>query len=154
MVKPRKIAIHEAAHAVIAMELGVQVQHATIKPDSEFLGQVEHGDATARQGAMIAMAGPMAAAMFANVEYNLDWAREFDEVWSLLRTLAEERGIRLDSDDRSEERLQLHELHDELACEVRMLLRERLACVDAVAKELVAHRTLSGREIHHVVRLH
>ena len=154
MVKPRKIAIHEAAHAVIAMELGVQVQYATIKPESEFLGQVEHAEATARQGAMIAMAGPMAAAMLANMEYNLDWAREFDEVWSFLRTLAEERGILLDSDNPYEERIQLQELHDELASDVRMLLREHLACVDAVAKELVAHRTLSGREIHHVVRSH
>ena len=80
MANPRKFPIHEAAHAVIAIELGVQVHYATSKLASEFPGRVEHGDATARQGAMIAMAGPMAAAMFANVDYNLDWAREFDEV--------------------------------------------------------------------------
>ena len=136
MAKPRKIPIHEAAHAVIAMELGVQVHYATIKSESEFPGQVEHADATARQGAMIAMAGPMAAAMPANIEYNLDWACEFDELWSFLRTLADERGILLDSDNPSEERIQLQELHDELASDVRMLLRERLACVDAVAKRI------------------
>ena len=152
MVKPRRIPIHEAAHAVIAMELGVQVQYATIKSESDFPGQVEHADATARQGAMIAVAGPMAVAMTANIEYNLGWARDFDELWSFLRTLADERGVLLDSDNPSEERIQLQELHDELASDVRMLLREHLACVDAVAKELVAHRTLSGREIQHVVR--
>ena len=152
MAKPRKIPIHEAAHAVIAIELGVQVHYATSKLASDFPGRVEHGDATARQGAMIAMAGPMAAAMAANIEYNLDWACEFDELWSFLRTLADERGILLDSDNPSEERFQLQELHDELASDVCMLLREHFACVDAVARELVAHRTLSGREIQNVVR--
>jgi hypothetical protein len=152
MAKPRKLPIHEAARAVIAMELGVQVHYATSKSESELLGQVEHADATARQGAMIAIAGPMAATMTANIEYNLVWAREFDELWSFLRTLADERGILLDSDNPSEERIQLQELHDELASDVCMLLREHFACVDAVARELVAHRTLSGREIQNVVR--
>ena len=90
---------------------------------------------------MTAMAGPMAAAMAANIEYNLDWACEFDELWSFLRTLADERGILLDLDNPSEDgELQLQELHDELASDVCMLLREHFACVDAVARELVAHR--------------
>ena len=105
MAKPRKIPIQEAAHAVIAIELGVQVHYATSKLASDFPGRVEHGDATARQGAMIAMAGPMAVAMAANIEYNLDWACEFDELWSFLRTLADERGILLASDNPSEERI-------------------------------------------------
>ena len=105
MVKPRRIPIHEAAHAVIAMELGVQVQYATIKSESDFPGQVEHADATARQGAMIAVAGPMAVAMTANIEYNLGWARDLTScgrsfepwrtsaVFSLTRTTPPKSGL-------------------------------------------------------------
>ena len=71
MVKPRKIAIQCKLKIKSSQwSLGYKSSTRRIKPESEFLGQVEHAEATARQGAMIAMAGPMAAAMLANMEYN------------------------------------------------------------------------------------
>jgi hypothetical protein len=114
-------AFHEAAHAIIALELGVPAEYATIVPRGSTMGQVKHGEATAEQEAMIAMAGPMADAKLAGIDYDMDWVREYDEVGEHLREVAEERGAILDPEDRAEQRLQLKALHKELAYEVGTL---------------------------------
>ena len=140
-----RTALHEAAHAVIALELGVSVEEATIDPCGT-TGHVKHGETTAEQEAMIAMAGPMADAK-TGVDYDMDWAREKGEVWELLPEVAEERGIELDPEDRTE---QLKASRDELASEVRRLLKKRWASIHAVAEALITHRTLDGTAIQHI----
>jgi hypothetical protein len=64
-------ALHEAAHAIIALELGVPVEYATIEPCGNTIGHVKHGEATAEQEAIIAMAGPMADTKFAGIDYEM-----------------------------------------------------------------------------------
>jgi hypothetical protein len=143
-------AFHEAAHAVIALELGVPVEYATIEPCGSTKGEVKTGEATAEQEAMITMAGPMADAKFAGVDYDMDWVRKYNEVWEHLLAVAEERGIAFDPEDPAEQRVQLKALHDELASEVRRLFKKRLASIHAVAEALITHRTLDATAIQRI----
>ena len=142
------LAIHEAGHAVVARRLGVQVHEASIEPEKNTVGHVNHGETTHYQDILVTLAGPLATRMLdhAGAEYDPSLSSEESEAWDQLLDYAESEGIELGEDD-AERRLQLHELYAELSREVTTMLTAHWSVIESVALGLMNHKTLSGRTV-------
>lgn len=148
-VDPEEIATayHEAGHAVIAVTQGRPVDKVTIQRNSLRLGQCHVSkrrgqpikDVTEVQ-ALILFAGIVAEARYTG-KYN--WAGAQQDMYGI-RQLSRSRG----SSEKQVERLQ-HRWLDKT--EYLVNDDKTWQAIEAVAKELVQRRSVSGRAVHHIV---
>jgi hypothetical protein len=141
-------AYHEAGHAAIALALGRPVHRVTILPNRDRLGQCEFGKGTFRPSddalereILIALAGLAAEARHSG-RYEMGGAdRDLRYVRRLVLERKSERAAA-----RYEERM---------LAKVEALLDDdgTWRAVEAIAAELLKHRTISGRAATHLYEL-
>ena len=135
---------HEAGHAVMAILLGRSIHKVSAMPNSLRLGQVEFKKGAAKQSddwieveILIALAGPVAEAKFTGT---------FDE-HSAGRDL---RAVRKFAEDRVGDR-QADRYERRMLAKAKYLLTDDATwkAVEAIAAELLAKGTISGRAARH-----
>lgn len=141
----RLTAYHEAGHAVMALALGRAVHKVSIEPNTTRLGECALAKGTVRPSkdrvetdALVLLAGVAAEARYSG-RYAWDGAvRDLRQVRSLARGRA--------GSERQAERLERRWLD-----KTEYLLEDAAhwQAVLAIASELIAHRTISGRAARH-----
>lgn len=145
-------AYHEAGHAAMAVTLGAELRSLTIEPDWDD-GPARHGDTQllwevsrytpaelARNGALVALAGPVAEMIYLGEPYHpgfvAEWADDWRLAWQAAAPLVADKLGRL-------------ALLEQFTRELRaMLQRDTMwAAVAALADELQAHETLDGEQV-------
>ena len=133
------------------LRLGAYVKLATILPNRETQGRVDHGELSIRDTILVTRAGPTAERISDPIGTQLEWGlgREEASIWELPEDVAEEEGVELDDDedDPEERRLQLQRLYDEFVNETQAEFQENWSAVESIAPELIVHGTLTGRQI-------
>ena len=138
-------AYHEAGHAVVALALGRPVHRVTVRPTTDRLGQCEFKkgrhqptDDWVEDEILIALAGMAAEAKATGVYERGGAARDLRFARSLMLQRASERSL-----ERFERRM---------LGKVEHLLGDdgHWRAVEAIAAELVAKETISGRQAVHL----
>ena len=145
------LAIHEAAHVIVARRLGISVSHVTIQADHDSCAHVLHGAASIYQNILIGLAGPIAERRLGRCGSDCDpaLADEEEEYWVLIPEFAAEHGIALDDDpsDPTERQCQLREIYYALIADVRQLLNLEWGAIERFALALIVHQTLSAQMV-------
>lgn len=134
-----RVAIHEAGHAIVAIERHIAVQWATIVPTDSMLGHVQHshlGNEDDADVALLILAGAAAEEKATGRPH--EWcAREFALARTLvrceLRDIKRRGSLCLHSD---EERVQWH------YAKAAALVAEHWTWITRTAKALIIYRTL------------
>ncbi len=138
-------AYHEAGHAVVALALGRPVHRVTVRPNADRLGQCEFKkgrhqptDDGLEDEILISLAGMAAEARATGIYERGGAVRDLRFARSLMLQRASERGL-----DRYERRM---------LAKVENLLADdgHWRAVEAIAAELVAKETISGRQAVHL----
>ena len=139
-------AYHEAGHAVVALALGRPVHRVTVRPTADRLGQCEFKkgrhqptDDWLEDEILISLAGLAAEARATGVYERAGAVRDLRFARSLMLQRASKRGL-----DRYERRM---------LAKVENLLADdgHWRAVEAIAAELVAKETISGRQALHLL---
>lgn len=153
----RRIAIHEAGHAVVAWQLGVRLRKVTVKPDGDYLGKMWHRQthnaddwdaaggsedrAQVRLGrkVKIAFAGPLAEKRaFPRTRWRRHASSDINDAADIIaHVYFNERAQYLWS--------------SLLWLETELLLGEGWLAVVALADQLITRQTLTGRDARDVI---
>jgi len=148
----RRVAFHEAGHAVAAVKLGIGFEAVSIVGDKETDGRIIHDAAptsgvrtkhareTMQKFIVFVLAGPAAEGLPGGHAY--DWSGSFDD-----RDHAAEYASRVTDDVAEMTRLVR-------SCRVlaRILIRQNAEAVHRVAAELLAYKTLSAERVMRIVK--
>lgn len=141
-------AYHEAGHAVVALALGRPVHRVSVRPNADRLGQCEFRkgrhqptDDWLEDEILISLAGMAAEARATGVYERGGAARDLRFARQLMLQRASERSL-----DRYERRM---------LAKVENLLGDdgHWRAVEAIAAELAARETISGRQTVHLFEL-
>ena len=136
---------HEAGHAVMALAMGRSIQKVSAVPNSLRLGVVEFKKGSAKQAddwieaeILIALAGPLAEAMFTGIFDPNGAGRDL-------------RAVRKYAADRVGDR-QAERYERRMLAKAEYLMRDDATwnAVEAIAKELMEKGTISGRAARHL----
>jgi ATP-dependent Zn protease len=145
LVERYYIAVHEAGHALVSLDLGVPVTEVSIVPDSDSTGRCWHQECRAYTSLdyAIAMAGPFAEAL---VNQNQTGSRgDIARADEILDGLLESGEW---PEDAAEITLRTQVMEEALKKQVERLRPK----IEVLAKELLIRQTMTGEEIEEVLR--
>jgi ATP-dependent Zn protease len=162
----RRVAYHEAGHAVISLVLSVPLKFVTIRPDGEMAGNAERiggqlvTDNWDTDNAIVCFAGPIAEVEFCGKDSGgwFSWHSDFQDIRERLLMALEwsHADGRFGPNDNYHDDAWWNNAYRVLRAKTKRdavaVVRQHKPAIECVAQALLRHETLTSRQVRMLMR--